>query len=275
MSEIKLHQILPIQKLETYKLHTATWNGELNPLDVFVKDFEAWKYWNRWKPQSNVFNRDYIFSIIDFYPENNRWLFGGIWKVIGRDLSIKRDHAYTIELDEKTANFIGRLILKYPKSGRNNYRLLEKEYDKMQVSQILKEKYSGEVFCGYENINHSFSAIESIIKIQKRDWMGALSNVKGVYLIADSSNGKKYVGSAYGSMGIWSRWKCYIETGHGWNDELTTIINKKGIEYARKNFTISLLEFLPAKTEDRVVIARESFWKECLMSRGEFGYNKN
>jgi hypothetical protein len=30
-----------------------------------------------------------------------------------------------------------------------------------------------------------------------------LENVKGVYLIVDKSNGKMYVGSAYGDTGIW------------------------------------------------------------------------
>jgi hypothetical protein len=60
--------------------------------------------------------------------------------------------------------------------------------------------------------------------------------VKGVYLIVDKKNGKMYVGSAYGDLGIWSRWSCYIGTGHGWNDELTKLIKDNGIQYARDNF---------------------------------------
>lgn len=29
------------------------------------------------------------------------------------------------------------------------------------------------------------------------------------------------MGSAYGGTGIWSRWACYVATGHGYNDEFT------------------------------------------------------
>jgi len=79
----------------------------------------------------------------------------------------------------------------------------------------------------------------------------------------------------YGDSGIWSRWSCYIGTGHGWNDELTKIINQEGFEYAKSNFRISLLEYRLMKVDDKVIIERESYWKEVLLSRGEFGYNKN
>jgi len=100
-------------------------------------------------------------------------------------------------------------------------------------------------------------------------------NVKGVYLIVDKNNGKKYVGSAYGDGGIWSRWSCYMGTGHGWNDELTKLIQKEGMGYAMENFRLSLLEHRSMKTDDNVIIQRESFWKEALLTRGCFGYNKN
>lgn len=272
---IELKSVLPIETPRSYKLHTAQWNGHVQPLDEYVRDFETWKGWNRWKPEKNVFNRPYIFSIIDYYPEANTWLFGGIWKVVSRDLKIKRAHAYEIELDEATKPLIGRLLLKYCKTGRNNYRLFEKEIPKMIVSQILKEPYNGAVFCGYENINHTFSTMEMVYRNQKLDWKGALANVKGVYLISDAENGKRYVGSAYGGTGLWSRWQCYMSTGHGFNNELTQVIKQYGMDYARKNFSISLLEYFPMKTSDNDVIGRESYWKNALMTRGKFGYNKN
>lgn len=66
-----------------------------------------------------------------------------------------------------------------------------------------------------------------------------------------------------------------MNTGHGWTDELTQLIDREGIAYARKNFRISLLEYRAAKTDDAVIIGREGFWKEALMSRVPFGYNKN
>lgn len=156
--------------------------------------------------------------------------------------------------------------------GRAFY--LENHYSSLLVSQILDKPYSGEAFCGYENVKHGFSQLEAIFKQNKQDWKAALQNVKGVYLIVDKKNGKMYVGSAYGESGIWSRWSCYIGTGHGWNDELTILIKANGIDYARENFQFSILEYRPMKTDDQVIIDREQYWKKVLLS-GVFGYNKN
>ena len=95
-------------------------------------------------------------------------------------------------------------------------------------------------------------------------------------MITDSSNGKRYIGSAYGETGIWSRWQCYVLTGHGYNDELTKLISALGRDHARKNFRFTLLEYFSMKTIDEVVIQREGYWKNVLLSRQpEFGYNKN
>lgn len=277
MQRIPIQNIIQIQNPSQYKLHLGVWNGEHNPLDLFVQDFNHWKGWNEWKGTRNEFNRKYIFSLIDYYHEPHKWLFGGIFEVKKRHLNkIREEGGYEVELLQSSENFIGRLIIDFKrKSSRGRAFKLENLLDDFSVSEVLKSRYSGETFCGYENINHDFSSLESIFKIQKLDWKGALENIKGVYLITDKSNGKKYVGSAYGEFGIWSRWACYIGTGHGWNDELTTVIKKEGLDYARLNFKFCLLEYRPKKTDDREIIARESYWKNVLMTRGRFGYNKN
>jgi len=56
---------------------------------------------------------------------------------------------------------------------------------------------------------------------------------------------------------------------------LTKLISKNGVDYARQNFRFSLLEYRPMKTDDNEIIGRESFWKEVLLTRGQFGYNRN
>jgi len=63
-------------------------------------------------------------------------------------------------------------------------------------------------------------------------------------------------------------------TGHGRNGELTKLIQQEGIDYARRHFRLSLLEHRPARTDDRIIIQRENYWKEALFSRGTFGYNR-
>ena len=143
---------------------------------------------------------------------------------------------------------------------------MEKHYNNMVVSEILKNPYTGEVFPGYEDINHGFRHLEVIYRNGQRDWKAALENVKGIYLITDTSNGKRYVGSAYGNSGIWSRWACYIGTGHGWNDELTRLIKREGMDYARRNFTFALLEYRSMKTDDKINIARDNYWREVHLT---------
>jgi len=277
MKPIHLTDLLELNNPTDYKLHLGVWNGEHNPLDLFVLDFNNWKAWNEWKGTKDEFNRQFIFSLIDYYHEPNKWLFGGVFEVKNRHLEkIREDGGYEVELVENSANLIGRLIIEFKRtSGRGRAFKLENYIDQFTVSELLKDRYSGETFCGYDNINHDFTTLETIFRTQKLDWKGALESVKGVYQIIDKSNGKKYVGSAYGEQGIWSRWACYIGTGHGWNDELTNLIKEEGIDYARKNFRFSLLEFRPMKTDDTTIINRESYWKEALLSRGKFGYNKN
>ncbi|EAR61911.1 GIY-YIG nuclease family protein [Neptuniibacter caesariensis] len=274
MRDIPLSNIIHIDDPSKYKFHAARWNGGDQPLDVYVRDKGEWFQWNTWRSSKDEFSRQYIFSLIDFYPESDTWLFGGIYRVLHRG-DVAHDHSYEIEELPEFSPYVGRLKIKLPKPSRGRAFYLENHLENMMVSEILKQPYSGEQFPGYENINHTFSALSVIFKQSKPDWRAALENIKGVYVITDKSNGKTYVGSAYGDSGVWSRWSCYIGTGHGWNDELTKIIDSEGFEYAENNFTLSLLEHRPMKVDDKFIIERESYWKEVFLSRGAFGYNKN
>jgi len=272
---IHLSSVLRIRNLKEYKAHLACWNGDTHPLDDFVRDRKEWDRWNEWRPDKNRFNRKYIFSLIEFYPEpQGNWLFGGSYRVVDR-LPATQSHGYKVERVPDHEDFVGRLKIWFGRPGRIDAIKLENYYSHMIVSEVLRERYSGERFPGYEGINHDFCALEAVFRAQRPDWKAPLENIKGVYLIVDKRNGKKYVGSAYGDFGVWARWSSYIGTGHGGNDELTQLIKRKGLDYARRNFRISLLEFRSPKTEDRVIIERETYWKEALLSRRPFGYNKN
>ena len=266
--------IIQVDEPSKYKFHAARWNGDDQPLDVYVRNKKEWFEWNTWRNTKDEFSRDYIFSLIDFYPENDMWLFGGIYKVLKRN-NVPMEHSYEIEELTEYSPYIGRLKVELKKPSRGRAFLLEKHLNDMKVAEIFKQPYSGALFPGYENINHDFNMLVPIFENQKPDWKAALENVKGVYVIMDKNNGKSYVGSAYGVSGIWSRWSCYMGTEHGGNDELIKVIKKEAPDYARNNFRLSLLEYRPMKTDDDIIKKRESYWKEVFLSRGQFGYNKN
>ena len=46
---IRLGELFRIENLQDYKMHFAVWNGEDQPLDIFVTDKDAWKGWNSWR----------------------------------------------------------------------------------------------------------------------------------------------------------------------------------------------------------------------------------
>jgi len=274
--KIKLSNIIKIDDIK-YKGHFAVWNGDIEPLDVFVEDKNRWKRWQEYRPKKksggyvDCFSRNFIFSFIRFYPRGDEyWLFGGIWEIISRN------NQYKVELCDLGKEFIGRLLVKYQFSDRAKRVKLEKHYHKIIVSEIFDQEFSGEDFPGSNNIDVEFIKLKHIFQINKSDWKSTLEHIDGIYLITDTKNGKKYVGSAYGGEGIWSRWKNYLHNGHGGNQDLRRLIDKKGFKYAERNFKFAILETYKFGTSDDTIESRESYWKNVFMSRDEkYGYNKN
>ena len=267
---ILLSEIWEMENPEDYKVHFARWNGANYPLDVFVRDKREWQGWQEYWPGRNEFSRPLIFSLAQFHHENNTWLFGGIWKVIER-----YEDRYEVELSEEGSNLIGRLKIRYAHQNRSTRPNFEKHFDKFVVNEILAEEYSGRSFPGYEDILLSFAELEALVRNNRPDWRAALENAKGVYLITDTKTGKRYVGSAYGGSGIWSRWCSYVESGHGGNAELRELVSDPTLEYCRANFKFALLEHRTSRTPDETILSREVFWKNVLQSRGDEGLNRN
>ncbi|REL32987.1 GIY-YIG nuclease family protein [Rhodohalobacter sp. SW132] len=268
--KIYLTDIMSIEHADQYKVHLAVRNDDgQEPLDTFVQDRKSWKGWNSYRGNKNRFNKTYIFSMMDYYPQKDIWLFGGVFEVLKR-----HSDSYEIELTDQFKPMIGKLKIHFPYKSRTRALVLNRHIQNMSVHEILPKMYDGEAFRGFENIRLSFNELQNIIHKQRIDWKTALENVSGIYLIVDKSNGKKYVGSAYGSEGLWSRWAQYVKSGHGSNKDLKNLITYNGVDHARNNFQFSLLEYMPASTSKDVVINRESHWKKVLLS-GEYGYNLN
>jgi hypothetical protein len=267
---IFLPDIWPTQEVESYKVHFARWNGEVQPLEVWARDKKEWQGWQEYRPGRNDFSRPYIFSLIQFYHETDAWLFGGVFRVLAR-----HEDRYEVELTDIAGGFLGRLKLLSAYRGRTTRVNFENYYSTFEVQEILREPYSGRSFPGYEEIDVSFDELETLVRNDRPDWKAALENMKGIYLITDTKTGRRYVGSAYGAHGIWSRWCSYVASGHGGNVELQSLVSDPSLEYSRMNFRFALLEHRPSRTSDDVVLARETFWKRILLTRGEHGLNRN
>ncbi len=265
---IMLKEILPIQNLVDYKIHFAKFNQINEPLDVLVRDSGEWKAWQAYRPTKDDFNRPFIFSLANFYHELNTWMFGGVYKVLSRE-----PDRYEVELIDLGKHFINRLKLRSTYNERNTRVKMENHFDAFEVVEILREPYSGRPFPGYENIDLSFEELSGLMAHDRTDWKVSLKSIKGVYLIRDVSTGRGYVGSAYGTDGVWGRWCSYIQNGHGGNLKLQDLVSSHGIDYCKKNYRFALLEQRPFAASDSFIIEREEFWKKLLSTRGDQGLN--
>lgn len=267
---ILLSEIWPIISPQDYKVHFARWNQQNQPLEVWVRDKSEWLRWQEYWPGRDDFNRPLIFSLIQFYHEPDIWLFGGVFRVMQR-----HQNRYDVQLTQEGAGFLGRLKLRLSYRERATRVKFENHYAAFEVQEILREPYSGRTFPGFEEIDLSFEELEALVQNSRPDWRSALASVKGIYLISDITTGKRYIGSAYGDEGIWSRWCAYVATGHGGNVELRALVNDPTRAYSRKAFRFALLEYRAFATSDEVILAREAHWKRILLTRGEQGLNRN
>lgn len=257
-----------IELLERAKMHFAKGVRNNEPMDAFFNG--TFKQWQEDQSGKN-FEKPYIISWISY--RKHEWMFAGLWRSISSQEGTRGGFIYNTELLTEAAEFIGRLIIHYNKPFRHSYPHALTSLDGISIKEILRESYTMTPFPGYEQVNIDFAQLQSIILQQEPSWMSALSNVKGIYLITDMTNGKLYVGSAYGENAFWNRWNEYSQNGHGGNIILRKLINEFGKEYA-DNFRFSILETRSMNAEDDAIIMREQYWKQVLASR-EHGYNAN
>lgn len=252
------------------KVHLATWNGEDNPIDVYLAgNFDEWQ---RWQTRKN-FERKFVISLISL-PGPDRWLFAGVHHSSGAKwLEDRKLYYYELTEDQNCKEMNGRLVASFSRPGRQSYLNAENWAEQISLSEIFAEQLSIGEFPGFKVVNLTKDELDLIVRQSLESWRIALSNVAGVYLISDTTSGKLYVGSASGEGGIWQRWSCYAADGHGGNIELRRLLAEAGLERAKK-FRYSILEIADVHASREDVLIRESHWKDVLMSRTS-GLNAN
>lgn len=237
------------------------------------------------KTQSNpIFdNLDYIISFLGSHGKTA--VLYGVYKVGDRveakpDLFPENfpydwanpDHvSYTLERDHRFDPLKHRIVIDWGASPISWHQHGRKD---KAVVEIRPEGASFEVFDDYLDFTLTYGELSYIVNHSdaNRDWRSRLAAVSGIYLILDSETGQQYIGSAYGTQGIWGRWKEYAETGDGGN--------KKQKEFLQSNtekkyrFRYSILQILPKTWSKDKVIELESRYKTKLGTKAT-GLNCN
>ena len=270
MNSIKLNDILRIENLGNIKIRFNLMVEEnWNPIELFkngnIATILGGHYHNYNKKEYKV--GQITIGLIKIKPKEDFWLLFHIGQVT-KDLNIFNGVGYEYQDLPEYEKYVGRLIVKFKNKAQALIRNAESVIDDCYVSQILPDTFDNDIFPGYEKVNISWDEMKRVL--EKDNWKTALQNQKGVYLMTDVSNGKMYIGSAYGEHMILGRWRAYVNNGHGGNNGLRVL----PFEHIKQNFRYSILDIYKSTTDDQIIIDRESWWKKVLRSR-QFGYNEN
>ena len=271
MSSIKLNDILNLDNLSNVKIRfNLMVDGNWNPIEMFKNneiDTILGGHYSNYEKKKSYREGQITVGFIRIKRSENLWLLFHIGKIT-KDLNIQNGVGYDYEELSEHKKYFGRIIIRFKNKSQNMVRRAESVIDDCEIAQILPDIFNNDIFPGYDKVNISWNELSRVIT--KDNWKTALRNQKGVYLITDISNGKMYVGSAYGDEMILNRWKSYVKTGNGANKELKQL----EFQYIKDNFRYSILDIFKSTTDEKIIIERESWWKETLLSR-KFGYNAN
>ena len=271
---IKLNEIMRFNDLSKVKVRfNLAFSGGV-PIELYGEKTEAsfklileGHHWNYGKKELYKEGDTTLAFIPLTIRPDDRWLLVYVGRVT-KNLHRLNAVGYEYEALTQYDNLLGRLVVRFHNNSQNLVRRAQSLFDSMVVETILPDVYDGNQFPGYDNVNISWKRLSTVINSDS--WKTALQYQKGVYLMTDRKKGKMYVGSAYGSDMLLSRWQAYIKTGHGGNKRLKRL----KFDYIKNNFWFSILEIHKGSVDDHVILDRENYWKEVLRTR-EFGYNAN
>lgn len=251
--------------------------------DLLLDDDFGWIEMNSWKTKqsnNNLNHADYLIALAQYYPYGPEYfVFGGLYKVEKNLPEVYNAMGYTLTLMDEYNEYIKRLIIKIDKPiGRDIYNRMFMNLQKLnpEIYELSPDTKMGH-FNGYQNVSLNYNEMKQIFSRNEPSWKEALSNVKGVYVITDTNNGRLYIGSASGNTdGIWQRWAGYADDKNltNGNIELEEVVSLKGKDYIKDNFTYSIIEIFDTKTKIDTILERESYWKKVFDTRKN-GLNRN
>jgi len=154
----------------------------------------------------------------------------------------------------------GRLVVDWPPPERSWWRWANRNV--IPVSTVHAQSILDAEMPRWDELSFTWDEL----KVLPSKWKAALSQWRGIYFIFDESDGKGYVGSAYGKDNIIGRWLNYAKRGHGGNKELR--------KRDPAHFRFSILQRVSPDMEPAEIIRLESSWKDRLHTRA-CGMNEN
>ena len=211
--------------------------------------------------------------VVVFVADGKYSRFAGVYQVFGKDFKNKDKIFVEVRVLDVFRQFGGRVLVDWGVMAAQRWlQWFKNDKNIIQIDEgIIRMMIP---FKTYNDVLLDFKELKNIVDTDNAEWREKLKAVNGIYGISDKSNGRLYVGSAYGEEGIWGRWKDYAETkGHGNNDMLVDII-KQNPDYAWDNLQWFILETFSLDVTDAYAVERENLYKLKLCTR-RFGYNKN
>ena len=239
--------------------------------------FNAYQQTQGEKPEKALLNVSYVASFIGHKP--GKALFVGLYK-IGKSKPLSYDQYWKIpaflEMRERGmigftgskresllwfdmklmdfhADWKGKLVINWPPPERSWWRRSHRNI--FEVFSILEESALAAAMPGWSEIVLTWGELA----VLPASWKSALAQWCGIYYIFDKSDGKGYVGAAYGKDNLLGRWLNYSATGHGGNRQLR--------KREPKNFIFSILQLVAHDTDIENVRDLETSWKIRLHTR--------
>jgi GIY-YIG catalytic domain len=167
---------------------------------------------------------------------------------------------FDLKLTDFHKEWKGRLVVDWPPPELAWWRWADK--NRIPVFAIHERSILDAEMPPWDEMKFSWKEL----KLLPAKWQIALRQWRGIYFIFDKSDGKGYVGSAYGKENILGRWLNYAKRGHGGNKELR--------KRDPSHFRFSILQLGAPDTDPTEIRRLESSWKDRLHTR-EFGMNEN
>lgn len=159
------------------------------------------------------------------------------------------------------AGWKGKLVVGWPPPERSWWRRADR--NTFPVLAILEDSALDAAMPEWSEIDLTWEELKAL----PTRWKAALSQWRGIYYIFDNSNGKGYVGSAYGKDNLLGRWMDYARRGHGGN----RLLRRRD----PVNFRFTILQRVSPDMEDGDIVHLENSWKTRLHTRAPHGLNDN